>query len=185
MLLPPAPDPVLVHWLTAIPAVRCISPAFRPWTGAPNTFFITSTPVAAERFARYGFVGNVIAGMTYVAGRGSSEAYFLARVPSANAVVMHAGSEAEEEDFTAVVAGVTGAPRALATFAAAPLLGGSLGLGSTRAQVELALGKALPKTGCGFDVVRYVPNPAEQSEAELWIIYHAGRVVAYARHEAV
>jgi hypothetical protein len=58
--------------------------------------------------------------MTYVAGRGTSgEAYFLARVPVAGAIVMHAGSEAEE------------------------------------------------------------------SEAELWFIYSAGRVVAFARYEAV
>jgi hypothetical protein len=184
--VPAAPDPALMRWLTAIPAVRCVSPAFRPWTGAPDTFSISATPVALERFARFGFAGNVIAGMTYVAGRGAGgEAYFLARVPSANAVVMHAGSEAEEDDFTAVVAGVTGAPRALATLGAAPRLGGGLGLGSTRADVEFALGRALPKTGCGFDVVRYVPRPAEESEAELWIIYHAGRVVAFARHEAV
>jgi hypothetical protein len=184
--VPPAPDPVLMRWVQAIPAVRCVSPAFRPWTGAPNTFFITSTPVDAERFARFGFAGNVIAGMTFVAGRGTSgEAYFLARVPSANAVVMHAGSEAEEEDFNAVVSGVTGAPRPLATFAAAPRLSGGLGLGSTRADVEFALGHALPKTGCGFDVVRYVPRPAEASEAELWFIYRAGRVVAFARYEAV
>ena len=82
MLVPPAPDPVLMHWLTAIPAVRCVSPAFRPWTGATNTFSITSTPVAGERFARYRFASNVIAGMTYVAGHTSGEAYFLARVPA-------------------------------------------------------------------------------------------------------
>ncbi len=73
MLVPPAPDPVLVRWLTAIPAVRCVSPAFRPWTRATNT----------------------------------------------------------------------------------------------------------------FDVVRYVPRPADASEAELWFIYHANRVVAFARYEAV
>jgi hypothetical protein len=147
---------------------------------------VATSPVAGDRFARFGFAGNVIAAMTYVAGRGTSgEAYFLARVPSAGAIVMHAGSEAEEEDFTAVVAGAAAAPRPLATLVAAPRLGGGLGLGSSRADVEVAIGPGHAKTLCGFDVVRYAPRPAEESEAELWFIYRAGRVVAFARYEAV
>jgi hypothetical protein len=184
--VPPIPDPALRRWVRAIPAVRCVAPAFRPWTGAPNAFVVATTPVAGERFGQFGFAGNVIAGMTYVAGRSpNGDAYFLARVPSANAIVMNSGNDAREEAVTAVVAGTVTPPRSLASLGSAPRLGGGLGLGSSRADVERALGPGRAKTQCGFEVVRYAPQPAMESESELWFIYRAGRVVAVARYEAV
>jgi hypothetical protein len=100
-------------------------------------------------------------------------------------VVLHAGSEAQEDSFTALVAGAGAPPRAVAALPVAPPVGGGLGLGSSRGAVEAALGAAHAKTLCGFDVVRYEPRPPAASEAEMWFFYRRGVVVAIARYEAV
>ena len=185
MTTPHTPDAALLRWAQSIPAVRCAAPAFRPWTGAKDAQIVPVTPVNAERFARAGFSGNVLAGLTVVAGSALGDTYWLGRIPSAHAVVLHAGSEAQEDSFTALVGDAAAPPRTVATLPAAPRLDGALGLGSTRAAVESALGRGRAKALCGFDIVRYEPRPAGASEAEMWFFYRAGVVVAVAMYEAV
>jgi len=182
---PATPDAALLRWLQSIPAVRCVAPAFRPWTGAKDAAVVPITPVSGERFARAGFAGNVLAGLTVAAGGATGDTYRLGRIPSAHAVVLHAGSEAQEDSFSALVGGAGAPPRAVAVLPAAPRLSGGIGLGSTRAAVETVLGAGHAKTLCGFDVVRYEPRPPAASEAEMWFFYRAGVVVAVARYEAV
>jgi hypothetical protein len=187
--VPPTPDAVLLRWVRSIPAVRCVAPAFGPWTSgnirAKDVSGVPITAVSGERFARAAFAGNVIAGLTVVAGSALGDTYWVARVPSVHAVVIHAGSEAQEDDFTAVFAGAGAPPRAVAALPSAPRAHGDIGLGSSRAAVEAALGAGRAKALCGFDVVRYEPRPAAASAAEMWFFYRAGRVVAFARYEAV
>ncbi|MBV8580877.1 MAG: hypothetical protein JO225_09055 [Candidatus Eremiobacteraeota bacterium] len=178
------PDAALAAWTRTIPAVRCAAPAFRPWTGAQDSAaLVPVTPTSGTRFAAAGFSGAVLADLTVVADGRSRNVYALARAPSAHAVVLHAGSEALEEAFTAVVA-ADAPPRAVAVLRAAPRAG-ALGLGSTRAAVERALGPGRAKHLCDFMVVRYQPVPAEISNAEMWFFYRDGVVVAIARYEAV
>jgi|GEM_PF-5498745 len=184
MTVPPTPDAALSRWVQSIPTVRCVAPAFRPWTHAKDSAVVPVTAVNGERFGRTVFSGGVIAGLTVVAGSATGDTYWLARVPSARAAVLHAGSEAQEDDFTAVFADTTAPPRAVAALPASPRAGG-IGLGSPRAAVEGALGTGHAKTLCGFDVVRYEPRPPAASEAEMWFFYRAGVVVAFARYEAV
>ena len=185
MTAPATPDAALLRWVQSIPAVRCVAPAFRPWAKAKDATVIPITPVSGERFARAGFAGNVTASLTVVAGGGTGDTYWAGRATAAHAVVLHAGSEAQEDSFTAIVADASAPPRAVATLAAPPRLNGGIGLGSTRAAVEGALGAGHAKTLCGFDVVRYEPRPPAASEAEMWFFYRAGVVVAVARYEAV
>ena len=78
---PPTPDAALLRWVQSIPAVRCVAPAFRPWTGAKDDAVVPITPASGERFARAAFAGNVIAGLTVVAGRATGDTYWLARTP--------------------------------------------------------------------------------------------------------
>jgi hypothetical protein len=182
---PATPDAALVRWAQSIPAVRCVAPAFRAWTQAKYAAVVPVTPVSGERFARIAFAGSVTAGLTVVAGSAAGDTYSLARVPAARAALLHAGSEAQEDSFTALVADAGAPPRAVAALPAAPRLGGAIGLGSTRAAVDAALGTGRAKALCGFDVVRYEPRPAAASEAEMWFFYRGGVVVAIARYEAV
>jgi hypothetical protein len=182
---PPTPDAALLRWVRSIPAVRCVAPAFRPWTRAKDAAVVPITSVSGERFGRIAFSGGVLAGLTVVAGSALGDTYSLARVPSAHAVVLHAGSEAQEDSFTALVAGAGAPPRAVAALSLAPAVGGGIGLGSSRAAVEAALGVGNAKTLCGFDVVRYEPRPPAASEAEMWFFYRHGVVVAVTRYEAV
>jgi H2-forming N5,N10-methylenetetrahydromethanopterin dehydrogenase-like enzyme len=182
---PPAPDAALQRWLQSVPAVRCVAAAFSPWTTLNATATIPRTPVSGERFARAAFPGGAAAGLTVVAGRATGDTFWLGSVPSARAVVLHAGSEAQEDSFTAVIADAGAPPRAVAILARAPRAGAGLGLGSTRAAVEAALGAGRASSRCGFDVVRYEPEPAAASEAVMWFLYRAGVVVAIARYEAV
>jgi hypothetical protein len=178
------PDAALLRWANAIPAVRCAAPAFRAWTGANDANAVAVTPVAAERFAAASFSGDVVGRLTVVAGGGEAETYRLGRVPAVSAVVLFAGSAAQEDSFTAVIADASAPPRTVATLAAGPRAHG-LGIGSARADVQRALGAGRAKTVCGFDVVRYQPVPAGASVAEMWFFYRNGRVVALARYEAV
>jgi hypothetical protein len=182
---PPTPDAALLRWVQSIPAVRCVAPAFRPWTRAKDAAVVPVTPVNGERFGRIGFSGGVLAGLTVVAGSALGDTYSLARIPPAHAVVLHAGSEAQEDSFTALVAAAGAPPRAVAALPVAPRVGGGIGLGSSRAAVEAALGAGHAKTLCGFDVVRYEPRPPAASEAEMWFFYRRGVVVAVTRYEAV
>ena len=182
---PPAPDAALQRWLQSVPAVRCVAVAFSPWTTLSATAAVPRTPVSGERFARAGFPGSAAAGLTVVAGRGTGYTFWLGSVPSARAVVLHFGSEAQEESFTAVIADASVPPRAVAILARAPRAGAGLGLGSTRAAVEAALGAGHASSRCGFDVVRYEPQPAAASDAVMWFFYRGGGVVAIARYEAV
>ena len=185
MTAPATPDAALLRWVQSIPAVRCVAPAFRPWTRAKDAVAVAITPVSGSQFARVTFPGGGPAGLTVVAGSASGDTYALARVPQAGAIVLQAGSEAQEDSFTALVMDASAPPRAVAALPAAPRLRGNIGLGSTRAAVETALGAGRAKTLCGFDVVRYEPRPAAISEEELWFFYRAGVVVAIARYEAV
>ena len=184
MMAPATPDAALLRWVKSIPAVHCVAPAFRPWTKAKDATTVPITPVSRSRFAHVTFSGSVT-GLTVVAGSALGETYALARVPRAGAIVLEAGSEAQEDSFTALVMDAGAPPRTVAALPAAPRLGGNVGLGSARAAVEAALGAGNAKTLCGFDVVRYEPRPQAISEAELWFFYRGGVVVAIARYEAV
>ena len=80
----------------------------------------------------------------------------------------------------------TAPPGSVVAFATATKTHEALGLGSTRTAVERVLGPGAARhTACGTDVVRYVPAQPAMSEASLWFIYRNGRVVAFARYEAV
>lgn len=177
------PDAALLNWVQSIPAVRCMAPAFRAWTGKPDANRVPVTPVSGERYARTAFAASAYHGLTQIAGRPDDMSYFAARIPSAHALVLRA--QASEDDFVAVVAEPSGPPpRALASLAATPRARG-LGMGSSRADVERALGTGRAKPMCGYDVVRYSVEPPAASVAEIWFFYRAGIVAALARYEAV
>jgi hypothetical protein len=183
---PPAtPEGALLRWVQSIPAVRCVAPAFRPWVKAKDAAVVPITTVSGEKFGRAGFAGSVFTGLSVVAASATGDTYWVGRIPPAGAVVLHAGSEAQEDSFTAVVADTSAPPRTVGTRPAAPRLSGGIGLGSTRGAVEAVLGAGRSKTLCGFDIVRYEPRPQQASEAELWFFYRAGIVAAFARYEAV
>jgi hypothetical protein len=179
------PDAALLRWVQSIPAVRCVAPAFRPWIKAKDATVVPIRPVSPSRFAHVTFSGGAVTGLTVVAGSAAGDTYALGRVPRAGAIVLEADSVAQEDSFTALVMEAGAPPRAVAALPAVPRLSGNLGLGSTRAAVEAALGAGKAKTLCGFDVVRYEPRPQAISEEEMWFFYRAGVVVAIARYEAV
>jgi hypothetical protein len=184
MNAPAAPDAALVRWTSAIPSVRCSAAAIAPWTGARGAADIPATATAHFDRAQFTTFGENVA----IVARGKGGyLYVLARVPSAHAVVLHAGSEAEESSYSAVVGEAeTPPPGLIVTLAAATRTREALGLGSTRAAVERVLGAGTAHhTACGTDVVRYVPAQPAMSEASLWFVYRNGRVVAFARYEAV
>ena len=184
MNAPPAPDAALVKWTAAIPSVRCSAAAIAPWTGARGAADVSATATAHFDRARFTTFGDNAA----IVARGKGGyLYVLARVPSAHAVLLHAGSEAEESSYSAVVGEAdTVPPGSVVTFASMTKTHEGLGLGSTRAAVERVLGAgAAHHTACGTDVVRYVPAQPAMSEASFWFVYRNGRVVAFARYEAV
>jgi hypothetical protein len=178
------PDLALERWVQSLPVVRCVAPAFRPWTGAKDANVVPISPAGMNPFSYSGFVGNVIVGMTLVAGHGTGETYWLARVPSAHALVLNSGSEAGEDSFTAVIPDGPAPPRTVAALSAAPRAG-KLGLGSTRAEVERILGPGRVKKMCGLDVVRYQPRPQYMTQSEMWFFYRDSRVIALSRYQAV
>jgi hypothetical protein len=177
------PDPALVRWLSAVPSVRCTG-ALAPWTGATTTPDLPATPTA--RFDRASFT-TFGPGAPIVARGPHGYLYVAARGRPAHTVVLHAGSEAEESSYSAVVGEVTAPPpRALAAFPSAVTTSEGLGIGSTRAAVERVLGPGKARhTTCGTEVVRYIPAMPAISEAHLWFVYRNGVVVAFARYEAV
>lgn len=184
-MLAATPDAALMRWVQSVPAVRCVAPAFRAWTGAKDAAVVKVTPTSGERFANAGFAGNVIANLTVVAGGGSNETYWMARVPPAHTLVLHAGSEAQEDSFTAILAAPAALPpRTIAMLAHGPRAHG-LTVGSTRAEVERVLGPGHATSLCGYDVVRYEPQPAQISISEMWFFYSDNRVVAITQYEAV
>lgn len=177
------PDAALAQWARSLPAVRCVAPALRPWTGAPDAAVVPATPSAT--FGDHGVVGAPN-GFTIVARGGNETLYELALIPLAHAVAFNAGSDPDEWTFTAVVGDVTTfPPRGAATLTHVPRTLDGLGLGSSRAEVEEALGPARAQRRCGYDVVRYVASPAGGSDGEMWFVYRDARVVAFARFEAV
>jgi hypothetical protein len=181
---PAAPDAALVRWTAAIPSVRCSAAAIAPWTGARAVADVPATATSHFDRARFATFGDNAA----IVGRGKGgHVYVLARIPSAHAVVLHAGSEAEESSYSAVVGETdTVPPGSVVTLTEATKTREALGLGSTRAAVERVLGAGTAhRTACGTDVVRYVPAQPAMSEASLWFVYRNGRVVAFARYEAV
>ncbi len=179
-----APDAALLRWASAIPSVRCIAPAIRPWTGAKDSHVVPISKTA--RFDEHGTTATVLGLSTVAQGAKPTEyQYLLARVPSQHAVVLDSGSDPDESSFTAVLGEASSPPRAVASLAKAPRTRDGLGLGSSRAEVERALGPAHPTALCGYDVVRYQPLREVMSESEMWIVYRHGRVVAFARYQAV
>jgi hypothetical protein len=181
---PAGPDAALVRWTAAIPSVRCSAAAIAPWTGAHGAADVPATATAHFDRAHFTTFGDNAA----IVARGKSGyLYVLARIPSAHAVLLHAGSEAEESAYSAVIGEAdTAPPGSVVSFATATRTREALGLGSTRAAVERVLGAGAARhTACGTDVVRYVPAQPAMSEASLWFIYRKGRVVAFARYEAV
>jgi hypothetical protein len=106
-------------------------------------------------------------------------------VPAQRAAVLHAGSEPTRPSFTAVLGDAGTPPVRAASLASAPRTNDGLGLGSSRAEVERALGPGKTRLLCGYEAVRYEPASPALWEAELWFIYRKARVVAFARYEAV
>jgi GNAT superfamily N-acetyltransferase len=177
------PDAALLRWVQSVPAVRCMAPAFRAWIPARDGDAVPRTPVSGEKYERAGFDDPVAHGFTAAGGIPNDVAYALARVPRAHAIVLRA--QEQEGLFLALVPEPAAPPpRTIAALAAAPRAHG-LGLGSTRADVERALGRGRAKTACGYDVVRYDVQPPAASVAEMWFFYRAGLVAAIARYEAV
>ena len=165
------PDAALKHWVASIPSVRCTPAVLAPWLGRPPSAGGPETP--APHFERGSFT-TVSNGVVSVV-----------TVPSAGAAELHYGSEAQEESYSAVLGEAGTPPRAVETKARTARIG-AVGLGSTRADVERLLGPGRTlHTACGTDVVTYVQSPQEISFAYAWFIYRAGRVVAFARYEAV
>jgi hypothetical protein len=182
---PAAVDQELVAWTTAIPSIRCSAAALAPWSGAKNTVGVPAATTAHFERASFTTFGP---NAPVVARGANGYLYVLARVPAAHAVLVHAGSEADESSFSAVLtdAGAPTPRHAVATMDSAPRTSEGLGLGSTRARVEAVLGAARTHhTSCGTDVVHYVPVHPQISEASLWFVYRNGIVVAFARYEAV
>ncbi len=122
--------------------------------------------------------------MTAVASKGSLYYYAAARLPRHGAV-LHAGSEAGESSFTAIVADAPDPPHALALLADGVSASAGLGLGSSQSSVERVLGKGTVKAACGFSAVRYEPREPAVSESEMWFIYRDGKVAAITDYEAV
>jgi len=181
---PAAPDAALVRWTAALPSVRCSAAAIAPWSGARGAADVPPTATVHFDRAQFTTFGENAA----IIARGKDGyIYVLARIPSAHAVELHAGSEAEESSYSAVLGEAdTAPPGSIVTLAAGTKTHEALGLGSTRAAVERVLGAGTAHhTACGTDVVRYVPRQTAISEASLWFVYRNGRVVAFARYEAV
>jgi len=178
-----APDPALMRWAQAIPAVRCVPAAFGAWSAArtngDDASGVPVTPIPGATFARTGFAARPK--LTIVArGGGGGDTYFLARVRSTGDAVLAFDGAGGEDTFTAVIAGTPVPPRAVAAPAAVPRAGG-IGLGSTRAAVESALGAGRANVLCGLGVVHYSQSQPRGSVAELWVFYRNGIVVALAR----
>ncbi|MFY9780256.1 MAG: hypothetical protein WAJ85_07085 [Candidatus Baltobacteraceae bacterium] len=179
-----APDAALVRWASSIASVRCTPAAIRPWTHARDDAAAVA-PSKTARFGEHGLLAPAIIGLTMVARGTEGYTYWLARVPSERAVELHAGSEADEASFTAVLGEAAAPPVRVVSLTASLRTKEGLGLGSSRTEVERALGPGRARSLCGHEVVRYEPALPEMSEAELWFIYRNGRVVAFARYEAV
>jgi len=175
------PGAALVAWVKSIPAVHCVAGVVEPWTHASDGTSVRKTPTV--RFDKAHIV-VALNDLTTVASKGSLYWYGAAIASRQHAAVLHVGSEDAESDYIAVLADAPKPPRTLATLRETPRIG-AIGLGSTRAAVERAFGTAKSTAACGFDVVRYEPQPAVISEAALWFIYRDGVVVGFSRLEAV
>jgi hypothetical protein len=177
----PAPDAALMRWALSIPEVRCVPFAFGAWSNTrTDTSGAPTTLISGQKFAHSQFSASPK--LTLVAGirGGDGDRYYLARVPSTGATVMGLDGVGNEDTFTAVIAGTTAPPRAVAALPSAPRVGGAIGLGSTRALVESVLGTGRAKASCGFDVVHYTQSQPRGSVAELWFFYRNGVVTAIA-----
>jgi hypothetical protein len=191
-----APDAAVLRWVQSIPAVRCVAPAFRPWTRTASIDdldkqIVVTAWVSDRRFAEAAFdvLGlNAIPGFGSMVGHGNRDIHALARVPSVPAIVMEGVHAGGGDVFIAVIAEASSPPHAVATMSKAPRTARGLGLGSPRTAVETALGAARSKMLCGFAVVRYKKpvrvNPEVTSEGEMWFIYRHGVVAAMVRYEA-
>ncbi len=176
----PPPGAAYIAWAKSIPALRCFGAALRPWTNAADAGGVPIT-----KTAKFGATElRQPAGMTAVASKGSLYYYAAARLPRHGAV-LHAGSEAGESSFTAIVADAPDPPHALALLADGVSASAGLGLGSSQSSVERVLGKGTVKTACGFSAVRYEPREPAVSESEMWFIYRDGKVAAITDYEAV
>ena len=177
----PVPDTALMRWAQSLPEVRCVPTAFDAWSGvrtSKDTSGVPVTLISGERFGRSLIAWN--AKSTRVAGveSGNSDRYYLARVPSAAAAVLDFVGAGDEDSFSAVIASAAAPPRAVVTRSSAPRTKNGIGLGSTRAAVEAAVGRARSKAACGFDVVHYSQSEPRASVAELWFFYRGGAVTA-------
>jgi hypothetical protein len=176
------PGHAFVAWAKSIPSVRCAATALAPWTHATAPSVV---PITETKHFDLADVRAPLGQLTTVAAKSSLFWYAAATVARGNIVVLHAGSEAAESDFTAVLGDAPRAPKPLATLSHAPQLGTGLGIGSPRTSVERVLGPAKSHPACGYDVVRYQPLQAEMSQADVWVIYHHGVVAAFSRSMAV
>jgi hypothetical protein len=176
------PGHAFIAWAKSIPAARCAAPAFAPWTHAPDR---RAVPVTATARFDATTISLPLGQMTTVASNSSRYWYSAATDAHRRVAILHAGSEADESDFAAVLSGASAPPRTLATLPDAPHFGAGLGIGSTRAAVERVLGWAKSTPACGFDLVRYEPKQPVISESTLWIVYRHGVVAAFSRYVAV
>jgi hypothetical protein len=172
----------LAQWVAAIPSIRYSAAIVTPWTHR-DAVTVPATPTSHFDRASFTTFGEH---PPLVARGPHGYVYVLESVPAEHAVTLHAGSEPDESAFSAVVGEAGETPGVLATLPAAPRTAEGLGLGSLRSAVERVLGPArAQRTSCGTDVVRYIPRNPVMSESEMWFVYRNGRVVAFARYEAV
>ncbi len=179
--LPRTPDAALLGWVRSVPAVRCFPSVFAAWTDAKGATGVVLTRITPKQFAR---TYSRHDGPSAVAGGGEYDSYGAGRVASTGAAVLEKGGP-EEDSFLAVLADTPAPSIPVVALRGVPRLGLGLGLGSTRATVEAALGAARSESACGLDAVHYGPRPQPASEADVWFFYRSGVVVGFVHWEAV
>ena len=178
-MTPEIPDAALVRWAESLPAVRCVAAALDPWTLAHAKATVPGTP------GRVGDNGLMTPphGLSVIAEGANDTRFELGMASLAKAAVFNAGSDAGGWEYNAVIGDATPPPQGVYGMLQPPKTEDGLGLGSSRADVEAALGSGRVARRCGYDVVRYVGDPA--SSGEMWFIYRQSRVAAFARYETL
>ena len=177
---PDVPSAALVRWAQTLPAVRCTAAMMNPWTLAGAKGTVAPTP--SNNVGDNGIM-DVPHGLSLIAEGSNATKFELGIVSLAKAAVFNAGSDPGGWQFNAVIGDATPPPLGAYGMLAPPKTEDGLSLGSSRADVEALIGPAHPEHRCGYDVVRYVGVPA--SATQMWFVYRAGRVAAFARYDTL
>jgi len=177
---PEVPSAALVRWAQSLPAVRCVASMLNPWTLANAKG--TVPPTTSNGVGDNGIM-NPPRNLSIVAEGANDTRFELGTASYAKAAVFNAGGDAAGWQFNAVVGDATPPPQGVYGTPQPPKTADGLGLGSSRADIEAAMGPAHPERRCGYDVVKYVGVPA--SALQMWFVYRTGRVVAFARFETL